>query len=276
MTQKNRSVAVAAGVGVCLAIGAGIEHARLVLCAPKRSEAPEFKTVLPAATASLRTITVTNDAAARAASEALRKRVAELEQALAARRAEPEPPPVAKASEPASEERPRRQSFAERLEQMKKENPEQYAEMQKRREEFRQTMEQRAQDRAEFASAIDTRNMTEEQKANHEKLLETVARVNDLMAQVGQAEGERGAELRREMGEAVHSLGELYGQERRYLFEETARAVGYEGDQVSTFADNMQTIIDNTTMSGFGRHGWHGNNNPTAPGGAPVAAQGTH
>lgn len=271
---------VAAGVFVCLAVGAGLEHARQSLAAPDEASEAAVPEAKLAFTPTVRTVTVTNDAAQRAANEALRKRVAELEQALAARppSAEPEPPAVAPAPEAPRDDRPRRQSFTERLEQMKKENPEQYAEMQKRREEFRQTMEQRAQDRANFVSAIDPQNMTDEQRTNHEKLLETVARMNELTAQMGQTEGENGAEIRREMGETMHTLGELYGSERRYLFEETARAVGYQGDQVSTFADQMQTIIDNTTMSGFGRHSWHGNNTAPAPaGGAPApAAQGTH
>ncbi len=275
MEQKKKGLVAVAGVFGCLFVGAGLEHVRLALASPEAEEAqPETVAAKRAEAQPVRTLVVTNDADARAANEALRKRLAELEQALAARPAEPEQPPVETAPPP--EERPRRQSFTERLEQMKKENPEQYAEMQKRREEFRQTMEQRAQDRAEFASAIDTRNMSDEQKANHEKLLDTVARVNELMAQMGAAEGDRRSDLRQEMGEAMHSLGELYGTERRYLFEETARAVGYTGDQVGEFADSMQTIIDNTTMSGFGRHGGHGNAGGPAAGGAPAAAGETH
>lgn len=277
MEQKKRGFAFVAGTLGALVVGAGLEHVRLSFAHPEeRVEPSDVMVAEPRSAPTFRTLLVTNDAAARASNEALRKRVAELEQALAARPAEPRPAVEEPAAGTQRDERSRRPSFTERLEQMKKENPEQYAEMQKRREEFRQTMEQRAQDRADFVSAVETRNMTDEQKENHEKLLETVAQVNELMAQMGQPDGENGAELRRQMGEAMHSLGELYGTERRFLFEETARAVGYEGDQVSAFADQMQTIIDNTTMSGFGRHGWHGNAGAQPAAGAPAAAQGTH
>jgi len=238
----------------CLVVGAGLERARQALTVPET--APETRLEGRARlTPTVRTVTVTNSASERAANAALRRRIAELEQALAARAAKPEPVAVAR-QEQAREEPPRRPSFMERMEQLKAEKPEEYAEMQKRREEFRQSMEQRAQDRAAFIAAVDTKNMSDEQRENHEKLQQAVARVNELMALMGQPDAERGADMRHEMGDAMRQLGELYGSERRYLFEETARAVGYEGDQASEFADHMQTIIENTSMvPGFGRRG---------------------
>lgn len=261
--RPKKSGLIVASVLLCLVVGAGLEHVRQALFVPPVADGPENSGAIKRHEApTVRTITVTNSAAERAATEALRRRITELEQALAAREAD-RAPISAVQDEALREERPRRQSFTERMEQLKKDNPEQYAEMQKRRDEFRQSMERRAQDRANFISAIETQNMNDEQRENHEKLLETVARVNELMAQVGQPGAERNSDLRYEMGETMRNLGELYGAERRYLFEETARAVGYEGEQASVFADHMQTIIDNTSMmSGFGRHGGHGNSAP--------------
>ncbi len=264
MNTKKKAV-LAAGALACLAAGAGLERVRQTVISAKPAPVEAVAADKHVRPPPARTIIVTNTAAERAANEALRKRVVELEQALAERPAEPLPS-VAQPGEANLPERPRRQSFSERLEQMKREDPEQYAEMQKRREEFRQSMEQRAQERATFIATVETKNMTDEQRENHEKLLETVARVNELTAQMGQADGERSADLRHEMGETMHALGELYGAERRYLFEETARAIGYEGDQASAFAEHLQTIIDNTSMSGFGRRGGHGYAAPPAGG----------
>lgn len=269
---QQRAGLMVAGALACLVVGAGVERVRQALVIPEvPAEPAEELRGCPAP--ELRTIVVTNGAAERAAAnEALRKRVAELERALAAREAapavaEPKPP------EEARQERPSRQSFTERMEQLKKDNPEQYAEMQKRREEFRQSMEQRAQDRVEFLSAVDTQRMNDEQRDNHEKLVATVARANELRALMEQPGTERTPELRAEMGQVFTTLNELYGSERRFLFEETARAVGYEGTQISTFAEQMQTIIDNTTMGHFGHHGGFGPPPSTPVPAAPKGGQ---
>jgi len=165
------------------------------------------------------------------------------------------------------DERSRWQSFAERLERLKTENPEQYAEFQKRRDEERQSREQRAQQRASFLESVDTSNMTDEQRENHERLVATLAKLNEYRTLMEQPGFERTPEMREEMGAAFASLGELYSAERRYLLEETARAVGYEGGGVAEFADHVQQIIDNTTMSGFGRRGGDGRGGGSPGGG---------
>ena len=254
--DRKKGAVLGVSLAVCALAGAGVEHVRQRWLAsgaeaPAEADAPAVRAERP------RVVTVRDESAVRDAA-ALRKRVAELEAALSARsaeRAQVAPPP---AEEPVREERPRRQSWEDRMAQLKKENPEQYAEMQKRREEFRQTIEQRARDRADFLDAIDVKSMTAAQRENHEKLLTTVARVNELMALMGMPGAENTHELRREMGENMAALGELYAEERRFLFEETAKAVGYQGTEATAFAEQMQTIIDNTTMMpgpGFGRRG---------------------
>ena len=145
------------------------------------------------------------------------------------------------------------------------ETPEQLAERQQRRDEFRQRIEQRARDRAEFLAAVDVKGMTEEQRTNHEQLLATIERVNALMEQMRDPEAARTQEMRREMGEAMAALGELYSAERTYLFEQTAKAVGYSGSDAAAFVEHIQSVIDNTSMMpggmggpggpGFGRRG---------------------
>lgn len=250
MSYKKTGLMVA-GVLVCVLAGAGVEHVRHVLTTvPEEEPDPAEALARPSEVVTApRTVVVKDDAAEREAA-ALRRRVAELELALARPVPEPQNP-----KEDAPPERPRRQSFSDQMEKMKKENPEQYAEMQKRREEFRQSMEQKAQDRAEFIATVDTKNMNEVQKENHEKLVATVARVNDLMAQMNQPGAEHTQEMHQQMGEAMGALGDLYTEERRFLLEETGRAVGYQGSQAAEFADQMQSVIDNTTMPNFGRHG---------------------
>lgn len=266
MSYKKTGLTVA-GILVCVLAGAGIEHVRQVLTTVPQEEPDPAETVLrPSASASTpRTVVVKDEAAERAAA-ALRRRVAELEQALAQHDAERVPEPPKPKEVPADP--PRRQSFNDRMEQMKKDDPVQYAEMQKRREEFRQSMEQKAQDRADFIAAVDTKDMNEMQKENHEKLVETVARANELMAQMNQPGFERTPEMRQQMGEVMSSLHDLYNEERNTLLEGVGRAVGYQGPQAAVFADTMKTIIENTSMPNFG----HGNRG--GGGGAPIPVPG--
>lgn len=209
------------------------------------------------------------------AGEALRRRIADLERQLAyfqtlppmeARShsensgtgsvtdslASPTPQPPAN-EEPPREPR-RRESYAERMERMRTEDPERYETLVKRREDFRQRMEERAQARNEFLAAIDTRGMNEDQYARHQQLLNTIEEVNAIMgpANPGQWRDMTG-EQREEMGEKIRTLAELYRQEQRYLLEETGRALGEDG---TAFADYIEYIQENTSMfPGMGRGG---------------------
>jgi hypothetical protein len=271
MDAKQR---VVFGIGflVCVLAGAGIEHARLAVLGGPGEDEPEVKETVQVTKTPGRAVTLRDEAAERAA-EALRKRVAELEKALAGREAasvQQEPPPQTEASRE-EQDANRRQSREEREERMKAEDPERYAEMQQRREEFRQRMEQRARDRADFLDAVDRAGMSPDQRVNHEKLLETVARVNELTTQMmqqqpGRGRTEEGDALRQEMGESMMALGQLYDSERQYLLEATAKAAGYSGGDVSAFTEHVQSIIENTTMmpSAGGYRG-----GPGGPGGGP-------
>ena len=178
MNQKQ-GLCVGLGMIFCVFAGAGMEHVRQWLFVPELAD-PIEAAVQTAQKVRPRVVTVRDESAVRDA-EALRLRVAELEKALAKRDSVKVAPLQ---QEPVREERSRRPSWAARMEQMKKDNPEQYAEMQKRREEFRQNMEQREMDRADFLAAVDLKNMTTTQRENHEKLLAAVARANELMAQM--------------------------------------------------------------------------------------------
>ena len=59
----------------------------------------------------------------------------------------------------------------ERLEQWKKENPEEFARMEKRRQEFMQERARRAQSKLDFFSSIDTSRMSKSDRATHDAVL---------------------------------------------------------------------------------------------------------
>ncbi len=253
--QTKKIGLMGAGILFCLVAGAGFEHARLwFTTAPPEAPVPVESAPRPVRDeAQPKTVVVRDEASARAAA-ALRQRVLELEQALAARDAELEKARQAKAVEPEAPAGGNRPSFADRMEQFKKEQPEQYAEMVKRRDEFRQRMEQDQKDRVAFLSAMDTQGMSAEQKATHTKLLQTLAAMDTLWAQRTQSSAEPGSEadtaLRQAMGQTMADLGMLAGQERDILLQQAASAAGYKGEDATKFVQYIQKTIQSTSMFG--------------------------
>lgn len=150
--------------------------------------------------------------------------------------------------------------------------PEQQAEIAAQRDAFRQQMEQRVNERNDFLSSVDTRNMNAAQRENHDKLLASVNRMNELRTAIMDPKAQAAPELRKEMHDLGHSMDDLYQEERKTLLETTGRSLGYTGDQAQLFAGQIQSIYDNTSSSrgmmwasmGGGRHGSSGGNSDGA------------
>ena len=249
--SRGKTGFLAIGAVACIVVGAGLERVRQAVMEP----IPETPTLpepvhdvqIPAA----RVAAETDDEKVRAALDALQKKVADLQTALGAREAELAALKQGKTADATARRGPSRDDFRQRMEQLKKEHPEQYAEMEKRREEFRQRMEQEKQAKADFLSSVDLQAMTDVQKANHEKLLETLAKIEALRAQAGQPGSENDA-TRQAMGETMGELSALYAQERECLLQQAAYAAGYEGSDATKFVDYIQATIQSTSMQGFG------------------------
>ncbi|MFA7172568.1 MAG: hypothetical protein WC340_04000 [Kiritimatiellia bacterium] len=238
-----------------LIVGASVEHLRMA------AKAPEVKVSEPAVIHHVRkVVSTTPDIAQDALVASLRAKVNELNLELAALRKSSVPQPAAVDESPVQRTESRgRDSWNERMERMKQEEPERYAEMQQRRESFQKRMEQRSTDRRSFLAEVDVANMSPEQQANHTRLLELTDKLDTAMQQMISGEGGNSRELRREMFESFGELGELYNNERQYLLEETAAAAGYTGNSAILFSEHIQDIIENTTiqppMMGGGRGG---------------------
>lgn len=282
--KKSQLTILLVLVGGLLA-GAAVEHWRLAGAPDARADVPTPVVRAPRPQQP--------DFAARAreeaAGEVLRKKIAELERSLTLRQEQVAElqravqardmqlaqlrdigaPAAATTQAVARAERPRRESFAERMERMRTENPEEFAAQQTRRDEMRQRMNNLVQARKDFLSAVDVKAMSPEMRENHDKLLAAVALSETMMARFG--EGERPNmtdEERRAMFETMRTVGGLYEKERRYLLEETGRALGEDG---TAFADYVQNLYDNTSLMptfGPGRRGGRDGRN-RAGGGQP-------
>jgi hypothetical protein len=237
----------------CVLVGAGLERVRQIVMAPIPEVAPlPEKPIAEPANLPQLSPAAADDATVRAAMDLLHKRVADLEKRLAAREAELAALKKNSAGDAlASRRPPSREDFRKRMEQLKKDNPTAYAEMEKRHQDFQQRMAQERQDRDDFLSAVNTQSMSEDQKANHEKLLETLAKIEALRAQQEQSGTGPGGEdeaTRQTMRQTMTELSALYEVERQYLLEQAAYAAGYDGDDASKFVDYIQQTIQSTTL----------------------------
>ena len=217
--------------------------------------------------------------AAQANVESLRARVAQLEKLLderegnlarlASEAAQAQEAAVAKPAEeteaPARQQRPR-ESFRERMERMKTEEPERYAEMQKRQTEFRARMHADNEERGNFFASIDTTRMTADQKAGHEKLLAAIKMADAFMDRMRpDAEEPLTDEERQAAFAAIREIGPLMEQERRYILEEVGREYGEDGAEFATYIQNVMDYTTPMPRMGRGRGPRHGG--PGGPGG---------
>ena len=209
------------------------------------------------------------DKGAEASLKALRRRVAQLEAALAEKDEKAEAAisnAVAAAAKPPA---PPQMNWRERMEEMKKNDPARYAETTNRMAQWRQSRARQARSKIEFLSSIDTSHMGAEAKKTHDALQDLIVKRENIEVQLQKenlSDEERG-ELMDELRQTHHEMMRLNAEERGNLFEETARTLGFEGEDVRDIAATIQEVID-ATDGGFGppRHG--GRRNPPPPGGA--------
>ena len=190
--------------------------------------------------------------------KALRHRIAELERALAAKDEDSEiaiSNAVAEAAKVRPPEPPRG-NWRERMEEMKKNEPERYAQMTNRFAQWRRDRAAQARDKIDFLSSIDTSRMSTGAKKTHNALQDLIARREDLEQQLHQedlSDEERG-KLMRELGDSHRELVRLNGEERKNLFDETAKGLGFTGTDAKEFTATIQEVIEATDSGWGGRH----------------------
>ena len=203
-----------------------------------------------------------DDNGAKASVKALRGRIAELEARLAELKSGKESEAVTVAAvPPAAPER--RESHSERMERMKKEDPARYAQMTNRFAAWRRQRAETARSRIDFLSSIDTSKMSKSARSVHEELQQLVAEREELESNLhreGLSDEERYrlfGELRR-TGAKMH---ELSMKERDNLLAETARNLGFDGEDSAEIVTTVKEIIEATDSGrwhGFGRGGPRG------------------
>ena len=201
--------------------------------------------------------------------KALRRRIAELESLLAEKDGKSEiaiSNAVAEAVKNRPPEPPRG-NWRERMEELKKNNPEEYARRTNWWAQVRRTRSEQARNKIDFLSSIDTARMSAGARKTHEALQDLIVRREEIERQLQQpdlSDDERG-KLMGELHSTHHELMRLNGEERSNLFEETARNLGFEGEDAKEITATIQEVI-RATDSGWDGH--HGGRRGPPPGGS--------
>lgn len=256
--SRGKTGWVAVGALSCLVVGAGLERVRQAVMMPISETAPQpgighaYPPPSPAAGS--------DDANGRSAPDSKNGRAADLRADVPGQE-----PDLTVIEQPAKERGvrgPSLDAFRQRMEQLKKEKPEQYAEKGRHRQEFLRRMGPEKQSRSEFLASVDTQNMSAAQKRNHDKLLETLAKLEALRTQEDPSRGDPGSDpdatRHQSLRQTMDELGALYDQERACLLGQAATAAGCEGDDVNTFVGYIQAVIQSTTMDRRGGPGGFG------------------
>ena len=203
--------------------------------------------------------------------KALRHRIAELERLLAEKEDKSElaiSNAVAEAAKIRPPEPPRG-NWRERMEEMKKNEPERYTEMTNRFANWRRSRAEQARNRIDFLSSIDTSHMSAGAKKTHDALQELIAKREELEQQLHQedlSDEERG-KLMGELHSTHRELMRLNGEERKNLFDETAKGLGFTGVEAKEFTATIQEVIEATDGGWGGRRHGGGPRGPGGPGG---------
>ena len=193
--------------------------------------------------------------------KALRRRIAELEKLLAEKSGESEiaiSNAVAEAVKNRPPEPPRG-NWRERMEELKERDPARYTQMTNRFAQWRRSRAEQARNKIVFLSSIDTSHMSADARKTHDALQDLIARREEIEQQLQDpdlSDDDRG-KLMGELHSTHHELMRLNGEERNNLFEETARNIGFEGEDAKEISATIQEVIRATDSGWGGHHGGH-------------------
>jgi len=204
--------------------------------------------------------------------KALRQRIAALERELAAARSVASLPTnapggAAIAQGPNGGRPFGPDGFRAHMEELKKSDPARYSEITNRMAQWRQRRAERQQAKMEFLASIDTSRMGSKAKQTHDDLQEALARREEIEQRLHDeslTDEQRHAAFD-EMRSIDRQIDKLNRQERKNLIAETAKSLGFKGEDVQEISATMNDIIDATDG---GRRGPGG---PPPSGGRPPA-----
>lgn len=146
-------------------------------------------------------------------------------------------------------EAPRRLSWRERMEEMKKTNPERYKQEMERREQFRLAIAQARAERVSFLDSVDPALFSAEGREVHARYTEALARQAELEEQL-RAAYDAGEQPSQELAEAMREnwriLRETGDSERVALLDAIASSMGLSGRDAEDFRKLVDDVYNAT------------------------------
>ena len=203
-----------------------------------------------------------------ASAKALRHRIAELEKLLAEKGEDSEiaiSNAVAEAARIRPPEPPR-MNWRERMEEMKKNDPERYTQMTNRFANWRRSRAEQARNKIDFLSSIDTSHMSAGAKKTHAALQDLITKREEIEEQLQQPDmaDDQRRSLMEQLRDMRHQIQRLNGEERMNLISEVANSLGFEGEDAKEVALTLIDVVQ-ATDEGFVPH--HGGHRGPPPGG---------
>lgn len=168
----------------------------------------------------------------------------------------------------AAVEPPKRLSMRERMEELKRQDPERYRQMEERRAQFQQALQTAREKRDDFLGSVDLALFTPEERLVHEQFTVALAKQAEMEERI-RALFESGEmpteEQRQEMRETQRTLRDLREAERSALLGAVATSMGLSEADGVDFAQLMNEIYDATSNGIRIRPGRDGE----GPGGGP-------
>jgi len=180
---------------------------------------------------------------------ALRTRIAQLEKALAERAAQVEEARTNAVAEAGRHRGDPRKFF----EELKVKDPERYAQITNRMAQWQARRAAMARSRMEYLASIDVSHMSAGAKKVHNELQDLLAQREEIERQLQNPDltDDARRSLFGQLHETRGKLNQLNRQERSNLLSETAKELGFTGNDVKDITSTIQDVIE-ATSSGHG------------------------
>ena len=191
------------------------------------------------------------DAGETASVKALRARIAQLERQLAVAQAKATSTNEVAVATQQGGPWQIRGNPREWMENHKKTDPERFMQMTNHFAQFRRRRLERQQRNLDFLASVDTSHMSASAKKTHAALQKAIARREEIEEKIHQENlsDEERQELWGQMRETEHELRGLRRAERNNLFEATANALGFEGEDAKEIVGTLKEVVESTENS---------------------------
>ena len=115
---------------------------------------------------------------------------------------------------------------------------------------LRARLAEKAKGRMDYLASIDTSEMTDDERANHERFLSLMEKREAAASKM--KGGIPDAATIQKMVELEVQMAPVAKKERSALVRQVARELGYQGDDVNVIGETMDTIFDCTGSGGMG------------------------